>query len=100
MIGDKVFQHKDEFAYSYDLAEAWKSMTTFPMVFALWIAKPDVPHEVIDDIDNSFELGMNAIKNGNLPLEEWQKDYLLNCISYPLDDGKLEALKLYQSLMP
>lgn len=100
MIGDKVFQHKNDFAYFYDLAEAWKSMTGLPMVFALWIAGPDVPQHVIDDIDAAFELGMNAIKNGNTTLEAWEKDYLLNCISYPLDEGKLAALKLYQSLMP
>src|SRR5687767_6516204 len=72
MIGDKVFQHKSEFAYSYDLAEEWKSMTGLPMVFALWIAKPDVPQQVIDDIDHAFELGMDAINNGNNSLEDWQ----------------------------
>ncbi len=98
MIGDKVFEHKSKFRYSYDLAQVWKSMTGLPMVFAVWIMKPGVEKEFIDAIDDAFELGMASVKNGNTSLEVWQKDYLINCISYPRDEGKMEALKLYERM--
>ena len=100
MIGDKVFRYKNEYAYAYDLAEAWKALTDLPMVFALWIARPDVPQELIDEIDHAFETGMAAVKNKTTALNDWERDYLLNSISYPLDDAKMEALKMFQSLLP
>ncbi|HUR31661.1 MAG TPA: menaquinone biosynthesis protein [Saprospiraceae bacterium] len=99
MIGDKVFRHKDQFAYSYDLAEEWKVMTALPMVFAVWITKPGIPADIINELDAAFELGMKSVKSENSTLEQWQKDYLLNCISYPLDEGKMEALTVFQSLI-
>jgi chorismate dehydratase len=99
MIGDKVFHYKEQFDYSYDLAEAWKSMTGLPMVFAVWIAKPGIPNEIIDAIDRSFETGMEIVQYGQTSLESWQKEYLLKRISYPLDGAKMEALRLFQSLM-
>ena len=99
MIGDKVFKYKDQFAYSYDLAEEWKAMTGLPMVFAVWISKPGIPKEIIDKIDAAFELGMNYVKSDDSPLEKWQKDYLLNCISYPRDEGKMRALEMFKSLL-
>ena len=99
MIGDKVFDHKQDFKYSYDLAETWKLMTGLPMVFALWIAKPGLPKEIITSIDHAFEEGMKSVVDGTASLEDWQRDYLLDCISYPLDDAKMQALKLYRELI-
>ncbi len=98
MIGDKVFENKSRFAYSYDLAAAWKSMTNLPMVFAVWIMKPGIPQNIIDSIDTAFETGMEFVRGGTSDLEKWQKDYLLDRISYPMDDAKLQALSLYQRL--
>lgn len=100
MIGDKVFRHKSEYVYAYDLAEAWKSLTDLPMVFALWIARPDIPQEIIDEIDHAFEIGMESVRNNTAELKEWERDYLLNSISYPLDDAKMEALKMFETLLP
>ena len=99
MIGDKVFAHKDKYAYHFDLAEEWKAMTNLPMVFAVWVAKPGLPEAVIESIDHAFELGMQEVLKGNVNLENWQRDYLVNCISYPLDTEKMKALRLYQSLL-
>ncbi len=98
MIGDKVFEHKNHFKYSYDLAASWKEMTGLPMVFAVWIIRPDIPTEVMDSIDRAFELGMTCVQSENSVLEDWQKDYLLNFISYPLDTDKRKALQLFRSL--
>jgi chorismate dehydratase len=92
MIGDKVFQHKDRYAYAYDLAEMWMQMTGLPMVFAVWIAKPGISDEIVSQINRSFELGMGLVEFGDSGLEEWQRDYILRCISYPFDNEKKLAL--------
>ncbi|MDQ3015177.1 MAG: menaquinone biosynthesis protein [Bacteroidota bacterium] len=98
MIGDKVFEQKAHYKYKYDLAEAWKEMTGLPIVFAVWITRPGIPKEVMDTIDHAFETGMEYIGSKESILEDWQKEYLLNFISYPLDHDKLKALRLYRSL--
>jgi chorismate dehydratase len=103
MIGDKVFENAKAYPFQYDLAEAWKALTGLPMVFAVWIANPDVPADVIAGIDQSFEVGMEAIKAGETNLEKWQIDYLIKSISYTMDFAKREALKVflqYSSALP
>ncbi|HEX5111947.1 MAG TPA: MqnA/MqnD/SBP family protein, partial [Saprospiraceae bacterium] len=97
MIGDKVFKEKDNFQYHYDLAAAWKELTGLPMLFAVWIAKPGIPGEPVHQINESFEAGMEFVKNGNNLLAPWQVVYLTNSISYPLDDQKRKALTLFNS---
>lgn len=97
MIGDKVFTYRSQFAYAYDLAEIWKLMTGLPMVFAVWIATPDVEDEIIQQIDDAFESGMASVENGDSSLEPWQRDYLMNSISYPRDDEKMKALSLFRA---
>ena len=95
MIGDKVFKHRDTFAYRYDLAAAWKALTGLPMVFAVWIARPGIPDAVIQQLDEAFRFGMEWVTSGKAGLEEWEKAYLMHRISYPLDEGKLKAMDLY-----
>jgi chorismate dehydratase len=95
MIGDKVFIHQDQYPYHYDLATAWKTLTGLPMVFAVWIARPEVPEELTDVIDRAFYTGIQQVREDKVSLENWKKDYLLNRISYPLDDQKRKALQLY-----
>jgi chorismate dehydratase len=95
MIGDKVFENKSHYPYQYDLATAWKALTGLPMVFAVWITKPGIPSEIIEQLNLAFENGMESIRNGTSGLESWQTDYLLHHISYPLNKAKREAMKLY-----
>ena len=98
MIGDKVFKYQNDYAYAYDLALAWKKMTALPMVFAVWIARPDIPENIIQKIDHAFETGMKAVREGMTSLESWQIDYLTNKISYKFDSAKAEALSLFREL--
>lgn len=95
MIGDKVFDHKPNFLYAYDLAQIWKEMTALPFVFAVWVKHAGVENKITDALDRAFEKGIEFVKNEHSSLEKWQRDYLLNCISYPLDEAKLKALNLY-----
>jgi chorismate dehydratase len=97
MIGDRVFEEKDRFPFRYDLAGAWKELTGLPMVFAVWIARPEVPDDPIEKINKAFVAGMENVLRGNKTLESWQVHYLQNAISYPLDDDKLKALSLFRS---
>lgn len=95
MIGDKVFENKNHYPYQYDLATAWKALTGLPIVFAVWITKPGIPHEIIEQLNLAFEKGMESIQNDTSGLAAWQTEYLLHQISYPLDKEKREAMKLY-----
>jgi chorismate dehydratase len=95
MIGDKVFNNAGHYPYHYDLAAAWKELTGKPMVFAVWIAAPGIPEEVMQEIDQAFMAGMSFIKSGQSGLSDWQIAYLLHNISYPLDEAKREAMYLF-----
>ncbi|HZV69472.1 MAG TPA: menaquinone biosynthesis protein [Saprospiraceae bacterium] len=95
MIGDKVFDHKKSYPFRNDLAGEWKAMTGLPMTFAVWIAKPGVPIEVIQQLDAAFKLGIDYIKSPETILPAWQKKYLLNNISYSFDRRKKEAMQLF-----
>lgn len=95
MIGDKVFEHKKDFPYHYDLATGWKELTGLPMVFAVWVTRPGVPDQVMDALDQACSMGLEILQHGESGLSEWQKDYLVNKISYPLDSKKRKAMKCY-----
>lgn len=97
MIGDKVFKHRDGYAYKYDLSEAWKACTGLPMVFAVWIARPGIPSYVGGQLDAAFCYGFDTVTSGKAGLANWERDYLMHRISYPLDAGKLEAMHLYRN---
>jgi chorismate dehydratase len=95
MIGDKVFKHRANYAYHYDLASAWKTLTGLPMVFAVWIARPGVPDHVIEALDHACAAGLDVLQKGESGLSQWQNRYLLDKISYPLDANKIKAMELY-----
>ena len=95
MIGDKVFEQKKKYPFRNDLAGEWKAMTGLPMVFAVWIAKPGVPNELIESLDNACKLGIDFIRSEECDIPAWQKKYLQNNISYPLDRNKRDAMQLF-----
>ncbi len=95
MIGDKVFEKKELYPYQYDLSEAWKALTQLPMVFAVWVARPGIPDHIFETLDHAFAMGMDLLQRGESGLSEWQSDYLVNKISYPMDDHKKEAMQCY-----
>lgn len=98
MIGDKVFKHKAHYHYHFDLASAWKELTGLPMVFAVWITRPGIPEGVMEVLDKACSTGLAILQNGKSTLSDWQKSYLLEKISYPLDYQKQVAMKRYLEL--
>jgi len=95
MIGDKVFKHKSEYPFHYDLAGAWKALTGLPMVFAVWIARPGVPEALLQQMDAAFRKGIAYLADPGNGLQEWQRQYLMHNISYPFDAAKRDAMQLF-----
>lgn len=99
LIGDKVFAHEGRFRYSYDLARAWRELTSLPFVFALWVARKDVPQESIVALETALRLGIGhiaaAIEESSYAGLDYAYDYLINNIDYNLDAPKQEALGLF-----
>ena len=62
LIGDKVFDHEDEFIYSYDLAAEWREATGLPFAFAVWVARKGTPYEVTDALEEALTFGRTRLK--------------------------------------
>jgi len=90
----------------YDLAHEWRQRTGLPWVAAVWAARTEAisnPEEVIADLDRSRENGLGHIED---LVSEWVprialptatiRNYLTENIHYRLDDGCLEAVRLFR----
>lgn len=100
IIGDRAFEHKSKFAYCYDLAEEWNKFTELPFVFAVWVANKNVPLDFLQKFNNALKFGIENRKN--IIVENQSKyplikvsEYLLNNISYDLDESKMKGMKLF-----
>ena len=100
LIGDKVFDHEGLFAYTYDLAEEWKTLTGLPFAFALWVARKGTSYELIDALERSLTLGVESIyeaivENGfdRKPYDAY--DYLTHNIDFIFNAEKHAALQKF-----
>ena len=91
VIGDRTFGIKNQFPYAYDLAEAWYQFQGLPFVFALWIAKPNLPKQFINDFNFFLNTGIQQIpqaldlffNNFNSPVsKDIALDYLTKKMNY------------------
>jgi chorismate dehydratase len=96
LIGDKVWDALDHYPYQYDLAGIWKELTALPMVFAVWIARPDVKEEFVDELNTACEAGLKYVLSEEYPLKPWEREYLTRHISFMLDPVKRKAIKLFE----
>lgn len=102
-IGDRTFGKKNDYAFSYDLAEEWEKFSGLPFVFAVWAANKKISDRFILDFNKALKYGLDnrldVIKTipprNNFDVGE----YLMNKIDYKLDNRKLEALKLFHQLI-
>lgn len=101
VIGDKVFDYENRFAYTYDLATEWRQLTSLPFVFAAWTANKQLPNDFIKGFNNaltqgieSIPLAVNFFAPKNISGFEAER-YLKENISYRLTDQKREALRLF-----
>lgn len=100
IIGDRAFEHKSKFAYCFDLAEEWKRFTKLPFVFAVWVANKNIPLDFLQKFNNALKFGVENRKDiisenqSKYPLIN-VSEYLLNNISYTLDENKMNGMKLF-----
>jgi chorismate dehydratase len=101
VIGDRVFDHGNRFAYAYDLSETWYNWKNLPFVFACWVSvnpvlasdwKP-IESALIQGISNPLEAAkeVRSFYPAHYPIE----NYLTERISYNLDSLKRQALETF-----
>ncbi len=100
LIGDKVFEHEEEFEYSYDLGELWREATGLPFAFAVWVARKGVDNEVLESLNLALEYGVEHTYEAILEYradgsEVESYEYLTQNIDFLLDGAKRKALEKF-----
>ena len=99
LIGDKVFAVENDYAFKYDLGEAWYDLYQLPFAFAVWIARPDLLSEDSASVNDTLKLAVANIENvkdwGVEHLEVDFQEYFERYIDYTLDSGKKESIKIF-----
>jgi chorismate dehydratase len=98
IIGDRALEQLNNFAYVYDLAEAWHEFASLPFVFAVWVSRGVLDKNFIDRFENANKIGLD-----NLALIAAQQNYnhydLLKYytqnICYVLDENRKESLQKF-----
>lgn len=104
LIGDRAMQVRDDgFVSVVDLAEAWKSLTGLPFVFALWVTRPGVDLGDLPDVlercraeglANADDLA--RIHGPRLGIDHDScVEYLTRVLSYDLGEPELAGLRLF-----
>ncbi|MFI3259660.1 MAG: menaquinone biosynthesis protein [Rikenellaceae bacterium] len=100
LIGDKVFDHEGEFEYEIDLAEEWMHHCSLPFVFAVWCCGEDVDREVLADLEDALEWGVEHTFEAlqqmrpDVEMEDGYR-YLTQNIDTLLDGAKREAMRRF-----
>lgn len=99
IIGNKVFDQENRFAYTYDLADAWRILTGLPFVFAVWVARPEVSDAFVSTLGETLRYGLGhipeAITTYGYGDKPYALDYLTRNIDFRFDSLKKEALELF-----
>lgn len=109
MIGDKVFNVKNDYKFSYDLGAVWKDMTGLPFVFAVWAARRGESQAVTFSkrLDQQMAWTLRNLKEvvGFIEVPSFMEDtleverYLSEDIKYHLTDGYMAAIDLFKELI-
>ena len=102
LIGDKVFGYEGRFRYCYDLATEWRTITSLPFAFAVWVARKGVSYEVTDALQHALTFGVEHIWEAIIESSYMGTDngltaydYLTRNIDFILDEEKHKALKKF-----
>ena len=99
LIGDKVFDHEERFAGSWDLAEEWQRHTKLPFVFAVWVARKSGPAETLAALENALTLGVERVYESILESDyadrPYAYEYLTRNIDYFFDEQKRRGLRRF-----
>lgn len=99
LIGDRTMGLESKYPYIYDLGEAWMQHTGLPFVFAAWVSTRPLDPAFIQRFNAALKLGLDYIPELIYLLPSQPdfdlKTYYTKYISYPLTEGKKEALRLF-----
>ena len=107
LIGDRAMRVPGEsFHDVVDLGEAWHTLTGLPLVFALWVARPDVDlGDVPDALEQSRALGLShadslaRLHGPRLGLDfRTCYDYLTRILSYNLGEPEIAGLSRFAAM--
>ncbi len=103
IIGDRAIGRDRQFAYTYDLGEAWTNWTGLPFVFAAWISTKPINPELATRFNAALKLGIEHIPDLTKILPSMPgfdvEDYFRHNISYALDQPKWMALHRFLGLL-
>lgn len=103
VIGDRAFDYRDRFPYSYDLSEEWFKFTGLPFVFACWVSRIPLDSKFELQFCKAMALGFSKMEK---VVEEYSNtnisgphlsSYLNEDISYNFDSDKRTAMALFLS---
>jgi chorismate dehydratase len=105
VIGDRTFGLRNKFRYTFDLSEAWKTLTGLPFVFACWVSNKPIDTETEHLFNDALRLGVGLTDEvakkfrDNFPSGSDIQGYLGSSISFNLDVEKRKGLKRFLELL-
>jgi len=107
LIGDAALGHLSSPLERIDLGQAWKERTGLPFVFAVWLARDELPTWVVAGLGEAARLGLAARdqiatdfsrSHPEIFDRSAASDYLHRCICYHLGKEQQEALVSFHRL--
>jgi chorismate dehydratase len=99
IIGDRALEFKDDYKYSYDLADQWKEHTGLPFVFAIWVTLKPLPEPMITAFEKAIDFGVKQIDKVITTIENKGlidlRKYFNKYISFDFGEDKQEALSKF-----
>jgi chorismate dehydratase len=102
VIGDRALELRNDYAYVYDLGEAWKSFTGLPFVFAAWVSNKAINPAFIDQFNAANAYGLDRLAEviAENPVQFYDlKKYYINNIKYVLDIDKQRGMQRFLELI-
>lgn len=98
VIGDRALQQRKISPFIYDLGDEWEKFTGLPFVFAAWISNKKLDADFIKHFNEANAFGLHKIDEvvnenpyGIFDLHHYYND----CISFDLNESKMNGLKLF-----
>lgn len=102
-IGDRTFGKKKHYQYAYDLSEEWTHFSGLPFVFAVWVTNTSLEPSFIDEFNLALKYGLDMRSEVIAQLPQQAdfdlNNYLMNQISFDLDEQKKLALEMFLGLI-
>lgn len=104
IIGDRAIGREHDFAYTYDIGEAWVNWTGLPFVFAAWVSRRPLDPDFIHRFNEALQFGISRVPELTkiipaIPGFDMEAYFRKN-ISYELDAAKWEGLQRFLHLLP